>query len=107
MKQHFCMGMTVRNVYIIQMKNAYIIMTVNHRATIVITTRQKLEIEKLLVVRNGQFFLNFRSIFYSEKFLTPRPFRFSARSIHFQKSPIFERILIKFCRQNSRKVLLF
>lgn len=56
------MGMTVRNVYIIQMKNAYIIMTVNHRATIVITTRQKLEIEKLLVVRNGQFFkfsLNF------------------------------------------------
>jgi len=29
---------------------------VNHRATIVITTRQKLEIEKLLVVRNGQFF---------------------------------------------------
>lgn len=52
MKQHFCMGMTVRNVYIIQMKNAYIIMTVNHRATIVITTRQKLEIEKLLVVRN-------------------------------------------------------
>lgn len=52
----FCMGMTVRNVYIIQMKNAYIIMTVNHRATIVITTRQKLEIEKLLVVRNGQFF---------------------------------------------------
>lgn len=56
LKQHFCMGMTVRNVYIIQMKNAYIIMTVNHRATIVITTRQKLEIEKLLVVRNGQFF---------------------------------------------------
>lgn len=56
MKQHFCMGMTVRNVYIIQMKNAYIIMTVNHRATIVITTRQKLEIEKLLVVRNGHFF---------------------------------------------------
>lgn len=56
MKQHFCMGMTVRNVYIIQMKNAYIIMTVNHRATIVITTQQKLEIEKLLVVRNGQFF---------------------------------------------------
>lgn len=68
MKQHFCMGMTVRNVYIIQMKNAYIIMTVNHRATIVITTRQKLEIEKLLVVRNGQFFLIFAQFFIRKNF---------------------------------------
>ena len=39
LKRAFCMAGTVRNVYIIQTKSAYITMTQKHRATIATTTQ--------------------------------------------------------------------